>query len=78
MTAPTPPALGHCASCSVTLDPQLHASCEVCDGVLLCLACAKRHLCSPQCAERGCLPGLCVKMIRDGRTSTTFGYLHAG
>ena len=63
------------ADCGHPLDPVHHASCEVCDGKLLCLACARAHLCTDTCAQRGCVPGLCVKEVRDGVVAIEFGVL---
>ena len=39
----------------------------------LCLDCAREHLCTDTCAGRGCLPGLCVKEVRDGIVAIEFG-----
>jgi hypothetical protein len=54
-------------------DPRHHAGCGVCDGRVLCLDCARTHLCTSECAARGCLPGLCVKEGRDGAVAIEFG-----
>ena len=62
-----------CDGCDIALDPRLHARCDVCGGALFCLACARSHLCSSQCSERRCLPGLCVRAVRDGKVSEDFG-----
>ena len=61
--------------CGHRIDPAHHASCEVCDGKLLCLECAREHLCTNECAARGCAPGLCVKEVRDGVVAIDFGIL---
>jgi hypothetical protein len=47
--------------------------CAVCDGFVLCLDCARTHLCTSECTARGCLPGLCVKEVRDGAVAVEFG-----
>ncbi len=65
--------VGHCEACSGLLDLRLYARCDVCEGRWLCLPCARSHVCTPQCRERGCLPGLCVRVIRDGQVSEPFG-----
>jgi hypothetical protein len=46
---------------------------EVCGGLLLCIDCARTHLCTSECAARGCLPGLCVREVRDGVVAAEFG-----
>jgi len=61
------------ADCGHPIDPQHHAACEVCGGTRLCLDCARAHLCTSECAARGCLPGLCVKEVRDGVLASEFG-----
>ena len=63
----------HCDGCFGVLDLRLYARCDVCNGRRLCLRCASGHLCTPQCHERGCLPGLCVRVVRDGQVSDTYG-----
>jgi hypothetical protein len=55
------------------LDPRLFARCDVCDGARLCVHCAKTHLCTERCASNGCIPGLCVRMVRAGVISERFG-----
>ncbi len=59
--------------CAHLIDPHHHAVCQVCCGMRLCLDCAGAHLCTKECAARGCLPGLCVKEMRDGVVATEFG-----
>ena len=39
----------------------------------LCLDCARAHLCTSDCATRGCLAGDCVKEVRDGIVAIDFG-----
>lgn len=62
-----------CDSCGIPLDPRAHAICAVCEGMRLCISCARAHLCTAECAERGCLAGLCVKLVSDGVVSDAFG-----
>jgi hypothetical protein len=45
----------------------------VCDGARLCIGCAKAHLCTERCRSNGCVPGLCVRMVRGGVTDARFG-----
>lgn len=59
--------------CGHPIDPRQHATCEVCDGLLLCLDCARAHFCTTECGARGCLAGLCVKEVRDGVVGSDFG-----
>lgn len=59
--------------CGHPIDPRSQATCEVCGGLALCLQCARTHLCTSACAACGCLPGLCVKEVRDGLVATEFG-----
>jgi len=61
------------ADCGHPIDPRHHAACAVCDGLVLCLDCARTHLCTSECTARGCLPGLCVKEVRDGAVAVEFG-----
>ena len=59
--------------CGHPIDPGKHAVCGVCDGLRLCLDCARTHLCTSECASRGCQGGLCVKEVRDGAVALDFG-----
>jgi len=61
------------SDCGHPIDPQHHAVCAVCEGLVLCLDCARTHLCTSECAARGCYEGLCVKEVRDGVIATEFG-----
>lgn len=68
----------HCEDCLGALDIGGHARCDVCEGRVLCLRCAADHFCTPQCPGRGCLPGLCVRVVRDGRASEHYGVAPPG
>ena len=70
---PAAEAFRSCSACGGALDSDLHARCDVCGGDLLCLTCARVHLCTPQCRERGCLPGLCVRVVTGGVVSEDYG-----
>ena len=59
--------------CGHPIDPRHHATCAVCDGLVLCIDCARTHLCTSECAARGCRAGLCVKEVRDGVVAIEFG-----
>lgn len=63
----------HRAACAHPIDPSLHGVCEVCGGMRLCLDCARAHLCTSECAARGCQAGLCVKEVRNGVVASEFG-----
>lgn len=55
------------------LEHERHAICEVCDGMLLCLDCARTHFCTTECPARGCLAGLCVREVHRGVVADSFG-----
>lgn len=59
--------------CGHQIDPRQHATCEVCACLRLCLDCARTHLCTIECAARGCIAGLCVKEVHDGVVASEFG-----
>jgi hypothetical protein len=61
------------AECGHLIDQRHHATCAVCGGLVLCIECARTHLCTSSCAARGCVPGLCVKEVRDGVVAGAFG-----
>jgi len=61
------------AECGHAIDPRRHATCEVCRGFVMCLDCARTHLCTSECAARGCHAGLCVREVRDGVVAAEFG-----
>jgi len=60
-------------TCGHPIDERHHAVCEVCDGLRLCVECARTHLCTSECADLGCHPSLCVKEVREGHVATSFG-----
>ena len=62
-----------CAACGNHLDARLQAVCEVCGGARYCVACAREHLCTEECAQRGCLRGLCMKAVREGVVAAEYG-----
>lgn len=62
-----------CASCHAALSPQLYGRCPVCEDAVFCLSCARGHLCTLECAARGCYRGLCVRVVRDGVVAANFG-----
>jgi hypothetical protein len=67
------PAEGRCAGCNLSLDPERHARCDVCRGARFCIACARDHLCTSQCASNGCIAGLCVHVVRAGVVDPRYG-----
>lgn len=60
-------------TCGHTIDERLYAGCAVCVGLRLCLDCARTHRCGPECADAGCEAGGCVRVVRDGVPSESFG-----
>lgn len=60
-------------TCGHPIDPRHHAVCAVCADMRLCVACARTHYCTRECASRGCSAGLCVKEVRDGIVADSFG-----
>jgi len=72
-TSPGTDDVGHCDACSAPLDLSLYARCDVCEGSRFCLSCARSHVCTAQCLERGCFPGRCVRVIRAGQVSEQYG-----
>ncbi|MGI8477909.1 MAG: hypothetical protein ACR2OO_16290 [Thermomicrobiales bacterium] len=38
-----------------------------------CLACGPAHFCTPGCPSAGCIAGLCVRLVADGRVSERWG-----
>ena len=64
---------GTCVECGTELDQADYAVCHICVEGAYCIGCASKHLCRPDCAERGCIAGLCTKRVRRGALSGTFG-----
>jgi len=62
-----------CAHCGQPVDPQRYGVCAVCEQPVLCLDCARGHLCTDQCSARGCRAGLCVREVRDGLPAVAYG-----
>lgn len=62
-----------CGACGARLDRDRHAVCEVCDGLRLCLDCAREHLCTEDCEARGCQRGLCTKLVVNGLLAGEYG-----
>jgi hypothetical protein len=65
---PTQPV---CAGCNAALT-EPYGYCSNC-RVAFCFACGRGHYCLPGCAESGCLAGLCVRQVKDGVLSSTWG-----
>lgn len=62
-----------CAACGVALDAERYARCDVCDGRTYCVTCGRAHLCTDRCAGRGCIAGLCVRVVARGVISERYG-----
>ncbi len=60
-------------TCGHAIDERRYAGCAVCVGLRLCLDCARTHRCARECADAGCAAGGCVRMVRDGVSSESFG-----
>jgi hypothetical protein len=65
---PTEPV---CAGCDVAL-AEPYGYCSNC-RVAYCFACGRGHYCTAGCAAAGCLAGLCVREVRGGVLSSTWG-----
>jgi hypothetical protein len=61
----------NCAVCGVPL-PEPFGWCENCREAY-CLDCGRQHFCLPTCQATGCMAGLCVRLVRDGELSATWG-----
>ena len=66
-----PPASPFCAECGTAL-ATLFGWCSRCRSAY-CFPCGQRHFCTPQCPANGCRAGLCVREVRAGLLSTTWG-----
>jgi hypothetical protein len=60
-----------CADCGVSLGDE-YGWCSTC-GEGYCLACGRRHFCTSICPARGCIAGLCVRLVEGGVLSSTWG-----
>lgn len=67
------PAEDHCSACDAPLDLARYARCDVCKSARFCIGCARRHLCTAQCALNGCVAGLCVHVVRSGVVDPRYG-----
>jgi len=67
------PADDRCAACDAPLDLERYARCDVCKGARFCIGCGRSHLCTARCASNGCVPGLCVHLVRAGVVDTRYG-----
>ena len=61
------------STCPHTIVESGHAICEVCGGLRLCLECARTHYCTSECPDRGCVAGLCARVVRDGVVAEEYG-----
>ncbi|HYO30613.1 MAG TPA: hypothetical protein VER37_08555 [Thermomicrobiales bacterium] len=71
---PRSPALPQdptCAVCATRLDEPF-GWCGGCRKAF-CFPCGRRHFCRPSCPENGCVAGLCVREVRDGKLSEAWG-----
>lgn len=66
-----PVAATICESCGTALTSE-YGWCGGCH-MALCLDCGRGHFCHPTCLARGCLAGLCVRLVRDGVLSDGWG-----
>ena len=60
-----------CAECGSALT-EPYGYCSNC-RIALCFDCGRGHYCTSTCAASGCLVGLCVRQVRGGVLSTTWG-----
>ncbi len=65
---PTSPCCTECGTALATL----FGWCSGC-GAAYCFPCGRRHFCTPQCPTNGCHAGLCVREVRGGVLSATWG-----
>lgn len=68
---PEPSAASGCADCGVPLGEPF-GWCGGCRAAF-CFPCGRRHFCMPSCPANGCLAGLCVRAVRGGVVSATWG-----
>lgn len=60
-----------CATCAKPID-EPYAHCGICQADY-CLTCGSTHLCNATCLANGCIPGKCVRVMRDGHLSKEWG-----
>jgi len=60
-----------CAACSIGLTEPF-GWCSNCQASY-CLDCGRGHFCRPACHAAGCVAGLCVRLVTDGRLSSRWG-----
>lgn len=65
---PTSPS---CTTCGAILTEPF-GWCSGCRAAY-CFPCGRRHFCTPQCPGNGCQAGLCVREVRDGTLSASWG-----
>jgi len=65
-----------CADCNAELT-EPYGWCGGCRKAY-CLACGRRHFCTPACPANGCHAGLCVRLVTGGVLSETWGLPDAG
>jgi hypothetical protein len=65
---PTEPV---CASCAAALT-EPYGYCSNCRAAF-CVSCGRAHYCTAGCAAAGCIAGLCVRQVKDGALSSTWG-----
>lgn len=65
------PTAPHCSDCGVALS-KVFGWCGGCREAY-CFSCGREHFCTPQCPAKGCYAGLCVREVRDGVLSETWG-----
>ena len=56
-----------CASCGIALREPF-GWCSNCRAAF-CDACGRKHFCLPTCQAAGCIAGLCIRQVSDGRLS---------
>jgi hypothetical protein len=65
------PRATSCAACAKPLEAAF-GWCSTCRQAL-CFECGRAHFCTPTCRANGCLAGLCVRLVENGRFSATWG-----
>ena len=65
-----------CADCGIAL-AEPFGWCAGCRAAY-CLACGRRHFCTPSCPANGCHAGLCVRLVQGGVLSEAWGLPDGG